>query len=62
MLAHRKSKMKKKKKKTTSVSLTQLKTFDCIDYSKLWKIPEEMGIPDHFTYLLRNLYAGQEAS
>ena len=38
------------------------KAFDCIDYNKLWKISKEMGIPDHLTYLLRNLYAGQEAT
>ena len=38
------------------------KTFDCVDHNKLWKIPEEMGIPDHLTCLLRNLYAGQEAT
>ena len=35
--------------------------FDCVDHNKLWKILNEMGIPDHFTYLLRNPYAGQEA-
>ena len=34
------------------------KAFDCVDHSKLWKILQEMGIPDHLTYLLRNLYAG----
>ena len=38
------------------------KAFDCMDHNKLWKILEEMGIPDHFTCLLRNLYAGQEAN
>ena len=38
------------------------KTFDCVDHNKLWKIMREMGIPDHLTYLLRNLYAGQEAT
>ena len=38
------------------------KAFDCVDYSKLWKILQEMGIPDHLTCLLRNLYAGQEAT
>ena len=38
------------------------KAFDCVDYNKLWKILQEMGIPDHLTYLLRNLYAGQEAT
>ena len=38
------------------------KAFDCVDHNKLWKILKEMGIPDHVTYLLRNLYAGQEAT
>ena len=38
------------------------KAFDCVDHHKLWKILEEMGIPDHLTCLLRNLYAGQEAT
>ena len=38
------------------------KAFDCVDHKKLWKILKEMGIPDHFTCLLRNLYAGQEAT
>ena len=38
------------------------KTFDCVDHDKLWKILKEMGIPDHITCLLRNLYAGQEAT
>ena len=37
-------------------------TFDCVDHNKLWKILQEMGIPDHLTCLLRNLYAGQEAT
>ena len=37
-------------------------TFDCMDHNKLWKILKEMGIPDHLTYLLRNLFAGQEAT
>ena len=36
------------------------KAFDCVDYNKLWKILKEMGIPDHLTGFLRNLYAGQE--
>ena len=36
------------------------KAFDCVDYNKLWKILGEMGMPDHLTCLLRNLYAGQE--
>ena len=38
------------------------KAFDCVDYNKLWKILKDMGIPDHLTCLLRNLYAGQEAT
>ena len=38
------------------------KTFDCVDHNKLWKILQEMEIPDHLTCLLRNLYAGQEAT
>ena len=37
------------------------KAFNCVDHNKLWKILKEMGIPDHFTCFLRNLYAGQEA-
>ena len=38
------------------------KAFDCVDHSKLWNILKEIGIPDHLTCLLRNLYAGQEAT
>ena len=38
------------------------KAFDCVDHKKLWKILKEIGIPDHLTCLLRNLYAGQEAT
>ena len=38
------------------------KTFYCVDHNKLWKILKEMGIPDHLTCLLRNVYAGQEAT
>ena len=38
------------------------KAFDCVDHNKLWKILQEMGIPDHLTHLLRNLCAGQEAT
>ena len=38
------------------------KAFDCVDPIKLWKILQEIGIPGHLTYLLRNLYAGQEAT
>ena len=38
------------------------KAFDCVDHNKLWEILKEMGIPDHLTCFLRNLYAGQEAT
>ena len=38
------------------------KSFDCVDHNKLWKNLKEMGLPDHQTCLLRNLYAGQEAT
>ena len=38
------------------------KAFDCVDHNKLWKILKELGIPDHLICLLRNLYAGQEAT
>ena len=38
------------------------KSFDCVDYNKLWKILQEMGISDHLICLLRSLYAGQEAT
>ena len=42
--------------------LDYAKAFDCVDHNQLWKILQEMGIPDHLTCLLRNLYAGQEAT
>ena len=42
--------------------LDYAKAFDCVDHNKLWKILKEMGIPNHLTCLLRNLYAGQEAT
>ena len=45
-----------------NASLTMLKTFDCVDHHKLWKILKVMGIPDHLTCLLQNLYVGQEAT
>ena len=38
------------------------KAFNCVDHNKLWKILQEMGIPDQLTFLLRNLYAGQETT
>ena len=43
-------------------SIDYTKAFDCVDDNKMWKILKEMGIPDHLTCLLRNLYAGQEAT
>ena len=49
----------------TSISAlltTKAKAFDCVDHNKLWEILKEMGIPAHLTCLLRNLYAGQEAT
>ena len=42
--------------------LDYAKAFDCVDHNQLWKILKEMGIPDHLTYLLRSLYAGQEGA
>ena len=42
--------------------LLHTKAFDCVDHNKLWKILKEMGITDHLTCLLRNLYVGQEAT
>ena len=50
------------KKTSISALLTNGKAFNCVDHNKLWKILKEMGIPDHLTCLLRNLYAGQEAT
>ena len=38
------------------------KAFDCVDHNKLWKFFKERGVPDHLTFLLRNLYTGQEAT
>ena len=46
---------------STSAFTDYTKAFDCVDHNKLWKILKEMGIPDHLTCLLRNLYTGQEA-
>ena len=42
--------------------IDHIKAFDCVDYNKLWKILRKMGLPDHLTCLLRNLYSGQEAT
>ena len=51
-----------KKKKFYFCSIDYAKSFDCMDHNKLWKTLKEMGIPDHLTFLLRNLYASQEAT
>ena len=48
--------------KTYFCFIDYAKAFDCVDHNKLWKILQEMGIPEHLTCLLRNLYAGQEAT
>ena len=50
------------RKKHLFLFIDYAKAFDCVDHNKLWKILQEMGIPDHLTCLLRNLYAGQEAT
>ena len=62
-------KKKQKQKKTKRISEKHLslindyaKIFDCVDSNKLWKVLQKIGIPDHLTCLLRNLYAGQEAT
>ena len=52
---------KQENSRETSTSALLTMPFDCVDHNKLWKILKEMGIPDHLTCLLRNLYAGQEA-
>ena len=49
-------------RKTSTSAFDYAKGFDCVDHNKLWKIVQEMGIPDYLTRLLRNLYAGQEAT
>ena len=49
-------------KNTSLCFIDYTKVFDCVDHNKLWKILKEMGIPDHLNCLLRNLYAGQEAT
>ena len=50
------------RKTSTAVSSTTPKPFDCVDHNKLWKVLKEVGILDHLTCLLRNLYVGQEAT
>ena len=53
---------KGRKEGSTSASLTRLKPLIVVDHHKLWKILKEIGIPDHLSCLLRNMYAGQEAT
>ena len=60
-LDHQKSK-KSSRKTSPSTLIDYAKAFDCVDHNKMWKILQEMGIPDHLTCLLRNLSAGQEAT
>ena len=50
------------KKKIYLCIIDYTEAFDCVDHNKLWKILQDMGISDHLTFLLRNLYAGQEAT
>ena len=58
------SSKKQENSRTTSTStlIDYTKPFDCVDHNKLWKILQEMGIPDHLTCFQQNLYAGQEAT
>ena len=60
-LNHRESK-RIPEKNIYSCFIDYAKAFDCVDHNKLWKILKEMGIPDHVTCILRNLYAGQETT
>ena len=55
-------KQENSRRTSTSASLNYAKAFDSVDHSKLWKILQEMGVPSHLTCLLRNVYAGQEAT
>jgi len=52
------SKKQKSSRKTSTSALLTAKAFDCVNHNKLWKILKEMGIPDHLTCFLRNLYTG----
>ena len=61
MLDHQKSK-RVPEKNICFCFIDYAKAFDCVDHNKLWKILQDMGIPDYLTCLLRNLYAGQEAT
>ena len=53
---------KQESSRKTSISTLLTTSFDCVDHNKLWKILQEMGIPDYLNCLLRNLYANQEAT
>ena len=53
---------KQENSRKTSASLTMLTPLICVDHNKLWEIIKELGIPDHFTCFMRNLYASQEAA
>ena len=55
-------KQESSRKNTYFCFIDYAKAFDCVDHNKLWKTLQEMGLPDHLTSLLRNLYAGQEAT
>ena len=55
-------KAKKNPEKLCFFFFDYAKAFDCVDHNKLWKIFQELGIPDHLTSLVRNVYAGQEAT
>ena len=55
-------KAKEFQKSINSCFTDYAKAYNCVDHNKLWEILKDMGIPDHLTYLLRNLYAGQEAT
>ena len=55
-------KQESSRKTSISAFIDYAKAFDCVDHNKLWEILKEMGIQDHLTCLLRNLYAGQEAT
>ena len=56
------SKKQESSRKTSISALLTMPVVNCVDHTKLWKILKEMGIPDHLICLLRNLYAGQEAT
>ena len=56
------SKKQESSRKNIYCFIDYAKAFDCVDHNKLWTIVKEMGIPDHLSCLLRNLYTGQEAA